>query len=398
MPAPPDWLVSGTNRAIVVLLFASLLLISHPAAWPVLAFQTAVFALLAMWLAIYVRRPFQQRGNLVLAALALTTLWGAVQLAAGWTGNRDATARAALGWGSNLALYWISLQVFSVRRLRFGAERALLIFGFLLSVVASLQIFSSGRIFWVFDTPYEDTVLGPFVNRDHYAAFIELVLPFALWQAVTKAKNSTGYALMAAAMFASVVAGASRAGFGILVAEVAYVLLAGHFRQRSSRAVSIWRVAVAMLAAGAVFVGVVGWEALWRRFQDPDPYRGRREMLASGIAMIKDRPATGFGLGTLESVYPAYARFDSGHTVAHLHNDWVEWAAEGGVVFLTPLLAIFGIAIRAGWTAPWSIGVTAVFLHALVDFPLQKPPLMAWLIVVLAMSVGRDESVRTRSS
>jgi hypothetical protein len=29
-----------------------------------------------------------------------------------------------------------------------------------------------------------------------------------------------------------------------------------------------------------------------------------------------------------------YARFDVGKTVNHAHNDWAEWAVDGGIPFL----------------------------------------------------------------
>jgi len=53
-------------------------------------------------------------------------------------------------------------------------------FGFVLSVVSVMQLFSSeGKVFWLFPTPHKQFVVGPFLNRDHYACFIELVLTMA---------------------------------------------------------------------------------------------------------------------------------------------------------------------------------------------------------------------------
>jgi O-antigen ligase len=134
-----------------------------------------------------------------------------------------------------------------------------------------------------------------------------------------------------------------------------------------------------------VFTAVVGWAVLWARFQDPDPLKGRREMLASTISMIEARPYMGFGLGNFPTVYPKYASVDFGAIVNHAHNDWAEWAADGGIPFSLLLLsiAIWGLRKAAGF--PWGIGIFAVFVHSVVDFPLQDPLLALWLFALVGV-------------
>ncbi len=98
--------------------------------------------------------------------------------------------------------------------------------------------------------------------------------------------------------------------------------------------------------------------------------------------MIGDHPWRGYGLGTFIDVYPTYARFDPGAVVDHAHNDWLEWAAEGGGGFLAAwallAIAISPIAVRS----TWGIGTIAVFLHALVDYPFAKFGIAAWVFVI----------------
>lgn len=57
----------------------------------------------------------------------------------------------------------------------------------------------------------------------------------------------------------------------------------------------------AVFASVAVFFTVIaGWQVLRARLMnDRHPFGGRREFLASSVAMVKERPATGFGLGNL---------------------------------------------------------------------------------------------------
>jgi O-antigen ligase len=247
-----------------------------------------------------------------------------------------------------------------------------------------VQYFSSeGKIFWFYPS-YESAVLGPFLNRDRYAAFMEMLLPLAIMRTLGGGRRSLRFAVMGAAMYASVIAGASRAGALLTTAEIIVVPLIawrkGRFLQDriGTATARIWLFAI-------VFTAVVGWALLWARFQDPDPLKGRREILASTITMIEERPIMGFGLGNFPTAYPKYASVDFGAIVNHAHNDWAEWAADGGVPFSLPVLSIAIWCLRKAASFPWGIGVFAVFVHSLVDFPLQDPLQPLWLFALVGV-------------
>jgi O-antigen ligase len=108
-------------------------------------------------------------------------------------------------------------------------------------------------------------------------------------------------------------------------------------------------------------------------------------MLQSAVNMTRERPWTGFGLGTFPDVYPAYALFDNGTFVNHAHNDWAEWAAEGGVPFVLLLLGIAVPSSLAAIRSGWGLGIAAVFLHGLVDFPMQRTGVAIWVFVIGAL-------------
>jgi O-antigen ligase len=105
----------------------------------------------------------------------------------------------------------------------------------------------------------------------------------------------------------------------------------------------------------------------------------------------------GFGLGTWATVYPAYAHYDDGTFVNQAHNDWVQWTAEGGIPMLLAMLWVAAAAVRPGLRHLWPLGIAAVFLHCLVDYPLQKPALEVVFFTLLGTmaSAGR-RIVRTR--
>jgi O-antigen ligase len=257
---------------------------------------------------------------------------------------------------------------------------------------------SGGKIFWLFPSGYTDHVLGPFVYRNQYAAFLEMILPIALWEGLRDRRRAFAYFAMAAAMLASVVAAASRAGSLLMCAEVAAVLLVAWLSGTApARAVALaW---VTFGAVAVVLTGIVGWQALRQRLWEPDPFGGRREFLISSLAMLHDRPAMGVGLGNWARAYPQYAVFDDGTYVNQAHNDWLQWAVEGGLPFFAIMLSLVVLAAPAALRSVWAIGLLSVWVHCLVEYPFQqRPAIGAWFFVLLGvLAAGRGRRTGTSS-
>ncbi len=350
--------------------------------WALSLLQAGVFILGIAWTWGWARRRQSARTSFLLLPLSLATAWGGLQIALGVTEYRFVTEEALLYWLTALVAAFLAVQALARHREREDLLELLLYFGFGVSVLAITQYFTSrGKIYWIFPSGYPDA-MGPFVYRNNYAAFVELLLPLALLKAIQGGRRQFAHAAMAGVMYASVIACASRAGAVLATAEIAAVLSLALWRGL----LSLRRSALTALKVGAlaaVFVAVVGWHALLERFQQADPYVHRREMLQSSLEMARERPWMGFGLGTFETVYPAYARFDLGLIVNHAHNDWAEWAAEGGFPFLLITASLALWAVRPALRSVWGIGLLSVFLHALVDYPMQRLGLALWVFVLL---------------
>jgi O-antigen ligase len=95
-------------------------------------------------------------------------------------------------------------------------------------------------------------------------------------------------------------------------------------------------------------------------------------------------------LGTFPVVYPEYARFDVGQSVEHAHNDWLEWAAEGGVGFVTVWIGLALWSARLALLTGWGIGVVGCFLHGLVDYPFARFGVSAWIFILLGILAAID--------
>lgn len=341
---------------------------------------TAAIAIRAFW------ADFELEVSWLLVPLGAVVLWGPAQLLAGVPQYRFDAWWSSLSWAAALAFFWCGLQLFSPARFSSAFRFGVIIFGALIAVEAVLQLFSGDVRVYGLLTMHEDRLpMGPFRNRDHFCVLMELILPLALWAGIREPRRAWIYFTASGAMYASVIASASRAGAVIATLEVVLLLVVGIVRRRTGEDAPPARMTVAIAVLVAIGGGVVGWTPLLDRFQVKDLFLYRREFLESTLRMIHDRPWWGFGLGSWPWVYPRYAIIDPVLVANHAHNDWVEWAANGGIPFAL-LLGV--VAMRALWLSlelPWGLGTVAVFVHATVDFPFARPPLLVAVVLVLAV-------------
>jgi O-antigen ligase len=391
----PERLVRGTAVALAALLFFAVLTIWVPERWALSALQTGVFLLAAVWSCRLLLRPLPLCFGFPTAALLAAVFWGLLQLALGTTVSPHDTWEALLYWAAALILFFLSSQVLAAAEIRTRFLRALLYFGFGISIISVVQLYTSaGRVFWLFPSGYTDKVMGPFVYHNNYAAFIELLLPLAFIECLRDRRRTALYALIAGAMYASVIASTSRSGAILITVEILILTVLVFFRGvLRPRWAAMALVLLPVFAAA--FTAIFGWRLLWERLQQPDPYVHRREILLSALDMARERPGIGFGLGTFPTAYPAYATFDLGLFVNHAHNDWAEWLAEGGVPFLLLTLSVAVWAVRPAFRSLWGVGILIVFAHALVDYPMQRLGLAAWVFVMLGALDAREREART---
>lgn len=324
-----------------------------------------------------------------LVVLPLTCgAWGVLQIALNWTVYPFETWNSASAWLTRAVIFSAAYaglqQQNDIKRL----QRIAIWFGGAYSLLALLQWYTGGgTVLWMAHTTYDSEVAGTFANRDHYAAFVELLLPVALAAAIDSERSFLVPSLCAGLMFASVIACGSRAGAFLVCMEALFFVIIAAFRRN-------YRAAALVVTSLILCTLVGGWTYVWQRFATVDLFASRLEMLNSTAAMIGQRPLTGFGLGTWPSVYPSFAVFDiPGIYVNHAHNDWAEWASDGGLLFAA-VLAAFACASAIGARRHlWTVGILAVLAHALVDFPMHKPAL-ACAVFFLA-GVGRSASAVT---
>jgi O-antigen ligase len=138
----------------------------------------------------------------------------------------------------------------------------------------------------------------------------------------------------------------------------------------------------------------VGPDYLIAKLQQKDPYFGRREYMESSLRMIPDKPLMGVGMGNWPAAYPAYAIFDKGYFANQAHNDWAQWAVEGGLPFFFLMLSVAVWSCRMAFRSAWGIGVIAIFIQCFVDYPIQRMGVAIVFFSLLAAIAYPDERVK----
>jgi O-antigen ligase len=296
-----------------------------------------------------------------------------MQLALGWTVYGWRTAASFLYWALAAAIVFSAIQSFRDPPALRLFLRALVIFGFVVAFISPLQLFTAGgKIFWMFDAPYSDIALGPFIYPNQYAAFIELLLPIAVVEALSERSGwRIFHGLAAVLMYGSVIAAVSRSGVALTTLEILAVPLLT--AKKHSTGFSRFKVPAAVLGGMLVVLTLaMGPDAIIAKLRQKDPYQGRREFTESSLLMIRDHPLKGVGFGNWSTAYPAYALFDDGLFANQAHNDWAQWAVEGGLPFFFVMVGLAVWIVPRALRTVWGSGLIAIFLQCFVDYPIQR--------------------------
>jgi O-antigen ligase len=303
--------------------------------------------------------------------------------------------------GLEKTLFWLALaliglmgsQVFRSARIAERIRQTIAVFGSLQALLSVLEQAShTGEYLWLIPSGFPD-VFGTFAYYNNFAQFIELTLPVTLWEGLRHREIRLPYMLLAALQVGAVVSSPSRAGAVLVLAELVIVLFLAWFRRRQSMSIAVLAIALG-LSAG--FSYIAGFQQVMQKFERHDQLANRRLINRSSVDMIRERPFTGWGLGAYASVYKMFALYDDGTWVNQAHNDYLEWAAEGGIPYACLMLLLMVWSVRPAVRSVWGIGLLAFCLHALVDYPFARLGTCAWYFVLAAMLAVHNGEVPER--
>lgn len=307
----------------------------------------------------------------------------------------------------------------------------ILVVGVCESLYGLLQRFSGKALLFFY--PYHPWAQGSFVNKNHFAGYISMVILLAFGVLFTRfeqrpSRIQASGAILAEAysktflflvglfvMFGALLLSGSRGG--LLSFTVGLVCFAGlvHMR-RLLRRRSLLLLIFLPLALG--LIGFSAPELLLRglqRFTGTDvesSFQVRREIWRTSWRIAHDFPLTGSGLGTFSNLAQRYQPFRWDKRLQYSESDLLQFLAETGLIGAGLMLSIAGmfwLGVFARWKqrhARQAVAIGAGGLSALLgliahggtDFNLHIPSNALLFTVIAALTYGivdRNDEHRT---
>jgi O-antigen ligase len=346
----------------------------------------------------------------------------------------DSTRGTVLVLSSLLVLSVLSANFLTGAGRLLALTRFLILFGAVMGVFGLVQYFSGSRsVYWL--RYAEASAFGPFFNRDHFAGYMELLIPLPVALIATRyvrGEKRLAYGIAAMFMGMAAIFTLSRGGMISIFAEMIFIVAVSFRRSQTmagdnERGKAQMASAIAAVAAvlAAIVIGVIwmGAEPVINRIatgatnssdiiKTQTFYSVRGEIWENTWTMIRHNPLTGVGLGAYETAYPIYARENGTQGVtAEAHNDYLQILADAGVI--GAILALWFIcalfrAIARGVRSPnpliaaiaigGAAGLFGLLVHSLFDFNLHLPShaLVFLLLSMVISHVGAtvDEPVK----
>ncbi|MFH1731257.1 MAG: O-antigen ligase family protein [Planctomycetota bacterium] len=340
---------------------------------------------------------------------------GNVPAAAPLSLNPYMTRYALFRYGACAMLFVLLASLLRTRRAITWAASFLLAAGLFQVVYAIIdQTAGSGGtyVFGARKVHYLSSFSGTFFNKNHFAGFLEMLLPLAA--ALVLAVRRTRQAARLERLSDRVVETLSEPATHkrLLLSTIPVLLCVGIALSVSRSAVICSVVALCALAvlailnrgrrafitlasvligAGAVLIFFVsgpmisGFE---RELTGRMPSTTvRLDMLRSAWYLVSDFPLLGTGLGTTQYVFGRYQSLNLGNIhVDYLANDWAQIACEAGIIGLVTVAAglcfffvssLLAAMRRTGRFCKWVaigalMGMLAMMLHSFTDFNLTR--------------------------
>jgi O-antigen ligase len=311
--------------------------------------------------------------------------------------------------------YGAVFREFSEERWRRRLAGWLVATGIVMTLVALAQAAAgTTTIYGLWRPTLDYAVFGPYVNRSHFAGYLEMVIPLALAFAV-EAFRRLGRAWERRRV-GWLALGAPEGSGAILQATVAMLLVAGLLASQSRGGVMAFAVSAAALPfafrhrgqAGIVVVVIVllglGWVGLGgvvEGFQKRGLEASRFVLWRDMVRMIPDFPLLGAGFNAFGTAYLRYQTIWRMLFIGQAHNDYLQVVLDLGVLgaglVLGLLCQLFRAAVRAAPRSPLDAGVLAALLalgfHALVDFNWQIPANALTYVALAALATRRASAV-----
>ena len=228
---------------IGILAIIAFAVLSHGAVepWARGILETAAGALLVLWAVLFLSS--RKENEIVLPPLfyplAALTVLVTVQLLFHLTASAYSTRTELQLMLSMLILFFLTAQSFRTLRDWRAFAWFVMLFAFLVAGFGILQHLTfNGKLYWFRELYYGGIPFGPYVNRNHFAGFAELVLPMSLVPLLlgrVRRERLVIVGILAILPVSALLLSASRGGIISLAAELTFLILVLLLRRTAGR-------------------------------------------------------------------------------------------------------------------------------------------------------------------
>ncbi|MEK6303062.1 MAG: O-antigen ligase family protein [Acidobacteriota bacterium] len=411
--------------------------------WAIFVFEAIIIGLVFLWLVKALRdgRLRMTIPSVALPVAALILVGSLQSLAFSGPDGRWLSLSMNVGYTRSaviiIAFLFIALIIasnfFASQKRLVAAGHVLVFYGMAVAIFALIQYFTwNGRFYWVRPT-MATAAFGPFANHNHFAGYMELLIPLPIALVITRAVKGEVrvlYGFAAAIMGLAAVASLSRGGMISLCATLMFIALValrmpaarrterrGKFAEveRGKQSKGGFRAAASQIAVVTALVIVIGTGVFWigadpiiRRVTQGQAVEGEPQETFSTsrgwiwrdtITMIRANPLMGVGLGAYVTAFNIYTKSDGSMRVPQAHNDYLQIVADcgivGGLIALWFVILVFknvgrGVRARDPLVAALALasgaGIFGILVHSLFDFNLQIPANALLFLVLVAFA------------
>ena len=376
--------------------------------WAIFILESATAALFVLWLVTQARLgEIRISESPLFVPMAVFAALIALQILAGRPAYRYQTIHQAMLYcGYGLLCFLVMQCLRKTSQVNFLAYAAT-IYGFGLAVFAIFQsVSSAGQLYWLVTPSSGGWIYGPYVNHNHYAGLMEMLVPVPMVAGLTHLlhKKQKMLALGAAAIMASTIfLSGSRGG---MIAFIVQMTILGVFliKRKKSRTL-----ALALAGFLVALIGLTVWLGGSELGNRVISIRSEGSTEISGgtrMAIVRDswkmwtaRPLMGWGLGNFPEIYPQYRSFYTNLFVNQAHNDYVQLMVEMGAIGFALMLWFLATTfyrastklgswpsnINGALTLSAMLGIIGILVHSLTDFNLQIPANAALFYVLCTL-------------
>jgi O-antigen ligase len=364
--------------------------------WPIFILQAASAVLFVIWALSQLRSTqISIQWSPVFSPMITFASLMCLQLLPGISAYQHATFSQLLLYISYGAICFLLVQTLTRSREVRSVATALTIYGASIALFAVLQNLSAPTKLYRLKTSHlGGWIYGPYVNHNHYAGLMEMLIPVPLVFAFSRFGHTRERWIAASAaafMGATIFLSGSRGGMIAFTVQVA-IFIALIFREHQKRNLAILLSAFLLLS-----IGVIAWTggrevkariATLAAEKHSDISTDIRLQIDRDILrMSRKRPILGWGQGTFANVYPRFRSFYTDFLVNAAHNDYLQVLAETGILgfgtMMWFLVSVLRPALRKSdkWASDLNgavavaaiLGISGILIHSLVDFNMQIP-------------------------